>query len=265
MIFARWIATICVLVVVGDTCQARSPYELQKRREWILVGSGAALGLAAMLVIESVDPLTPEEIAQLNPDDINDFDRNSIAPYRDAEAGNGLLIASYMIPLTFLAYPDTRRDWKTLGVMWVEVTLTNLGINGLVKGLATRTRPYAYEPDTPVDIKTDVDARFSFYSGHTSSAAANCFFVANVFGDYLENKKAEVAIWTAAVVYPALTGYLRRDSGHHFRTDIMVGYSLGALVGYFVPELHKIRGANELSFYPTTVQGAAGVGVRFSF
>jgi membrane-associated phospholipid phosphatase len=265
LVSVRWIAVICVLIFVGDTCQAQSPYELQKRREWILIGSGAALSIAAIFVVENVDPLTIEEIARLDPDDINAFDRKAIAPYRDTNAGDALMFVSYMLPLTFFAYPDTKHDWKTIGVMWAEVTLINLGLNGVVKGLSTRTRPYVYDPDTPVDEKTAAEARLSFYSGHTSSAAANCFFVAKVFNDYLDSKRAKVAIWTAAAVYPALTGYLRRDSGHHFRTDVMTGYCVGALVGYFVPQLHKIRGKNELTLYPTTVQGTAGVGLCVAF
>jgi len=265
LVSVRWIAVICVLIFAGDTSQAQSPYELQKRREWILIGSGAALSIAALIVVENVDPLSIEEIARLDPDDINSFDRKSVEPYRDTLAGDALMAVSYMLPLTFFAYPDTRHDWKTIGVMWAEVTLINLGLNGVVKGLSTRTRPYVYDPDTPMDKKTTSEARLSFYSGHTSSAAANCFFVAKVFNDYLDSKKAKVAIWTAAAVYPALTGYLRRDSGHHFRTDLMTGYCIGALVGYVVPELHKIRGANELTLYPASVLGALGVGLRVAF
>jgi hypothetical protein len=40
---------------------------------------------------------------------------------------------------------------------------------------------------------------------------------------------------------------------------------MGALVGYFVPWLHRNRDANELSLYPTAVFGTAGVGLCFAF
>ena len=93
------------------------------------------MNVAAIVVVGNVDPLTIEEIARLDPDDVNAFDRRAIEPYRDTQAGDALLVVSYTLPLTFFAYPDTRHDWKTLGVIWAEVTLINLGLNGLVKGL----------------------------------------------------------------------------------------------------------------------------------
>jgi membrane-associated phospholipid phosphatase len=259
---ARLIITTIVAIVAAQACRADSPYQLEKSREWFLVGGGAVLGVSAIIVLDSVDPLTEEQIASLNPDDVNSFDRNSIAPYRDTASGDGLLIASYMLPATFLVYPVTRKDWQTLGVMWAEVTLLNLGLNGVVKGLTTRTRPYAYDAETPMEKKTEVDARFSFYSGHTSSAAANCFFVAKVFNDYLDDKRARAAIWAGAAIYPALTGYLRRDSGHHFRTDVIAGYCLGAIIGYCVPKLHESDGSSRISISTAPVMGGAGVGLR---
>lgn len=248
-----------------ETCLAQTPYELESRREWILVGTGAALSLAAVVVVENADPLTIEEINQLDLDDINSFDRSAVEPFRETEAGDALMYGSYLLPLTFLTYPETRHDWKMLGVMWAEVTLINLGLNGVVKGLALRTRPYVYDPNTPLDKKTTVEARLSFYSGHTSSAAANCFFVAKVFNDYLTSTTTRAIIWAGAAVYPALTGYLRRDSGHHFRTDVITGYCVGALVGYAVPWLHRSRDGRQLSLHPATVMGAAGVGLRIEF
>ena len=39
---------------------------------------------------------------------------------------------------------------------------------------------------------------------------------------------------------PAVTGYLRFKAGKHFPTDIIVGYGVGATIGYLVPELHKL-------------------------
>jgi membrane-associated phospholipid phosphatase len=261
----RLVVLVTLLMALSEACFAQSPYELEPKREWILLGSGAALSVAALIIVENVDPLTLQEINQLDPGDINSWDRGAIEPYRNTHAGDALLYASYLLPLTFLAYPDTKHEWKTLGVMWAEVTVINLGLNGVIKGLVLRTRPYAYDPDTPLEKKTAVDARLSFYSGHTSSAAANCFFVAKVFNDYLTDRKAKALIWTGAALYPALTGYLRRDSGHHFRTDVLTGYCVGALVGYFVPRLHRNRAANEVSLYPTTILDSAGVGLRFTF
>jgi membrane-associated phospholipid phosphatase len=266
--FARGIgALLLALNCVAWThdVAAQSPYDLETKREWFLLGGGAVLGISALAVINSVEPLTYEEIAALDPEDINGFDRDGVQPYRDTHAGDALLYASFVLPLTLLGPEETRADWKILGVMWAETVLLSAGINGVVKGLASRTRPYVYDPQTPEEKKLDRDARLSFYSGHTSATAANCFFVAKVFNDYLENRAAKAAIWTGAAVYPALTGYLRRDSGHHFRTDVIVGYCIGALVGYFVPELHRVKTTDRFSIYPAPLDGSVGLGMRVAF
>jgi len=261
----RLIILVCLLVGMGEKSLAQSPYDLGKNREWIFLGAGGTLSVAALILMENVDPLTIEEINRLDTGDINSFDRKAIEPFREARVGDGLLYASYVLPLTFLVHPDTKSDWRILGVMWGEVMLINLGLNGIVKSLALRTRPYVYDHETPLEKKTKAEARMSFYSGHTSAAAANCFFVATVFNDYMTNNKAKALVWAGAAIYPALIGYLRRDSGHHFRTDVYTGYCIGALVGYFVPRLHRNGTGRELSLYATSILGAAGVGFHFSF
>jgi hypothetical protein len=108
----RRIVLICLVLASSDACLAQSPYELESSREWILLGTGAVLGVAAVVAIGNVEPLTLEEIDQLDPGDINKFDREAIQPYRETETGDALLYASYLVPLTFLTYPDTRRDWR---------------------------------------------------------------------------------------------------------------------------------------------------------
>jgi len=253
------------LVAWARAGAAQPVYDLETKREWILLGSGAVLGISALAIIHNVEPLSLEEIAALDPEDINSFDRSGVRPYRDTHAGDALLYASFVLPLTLLGPGETREDWKTLGVLWAETVLIAAGVNGVVKGLVLRTRPYVYDPETPMDKKLATDARLSFYSGHTSATAANCFFVAKVFNDYLDNRAAKAAIWTGAALYPALTGYLRRDSGHHFRTDVITGYCIGALIGYFVPELHRERTMDKLSFYPVPVEGSVGLGMRVVF
>ena len=123
------------------------------------------------------------------------------------------------------------------------------GINLLTKTIVKRTRPYVYDPNTPLEKKQSVDARFSFYSGHTSTTAATTFFIARIFSDYLENTLTKTLIWTGAIVYPALVGYARRNTGNHFRTDVIVGYLIGASIGYFIPELHLRNDSFNISFY----------------
>lgn len=259
------VATVAVTIVaVAHTSVAQSPFRLAKTREVTLLGSGVALGVTSLVLLGNVDPLTIDEINALNPDDVNSFDRGAIEPYESSQSGNVLTGISYLLPLATFMRDDTKRDWQTIGVMWLEATALNLGINGVVKSTVLRTRPYVYDADTPLDKKTAESARLSFYSGHTTSTACNCFFMARVFSAYVESPKAKIAMWAGAATLPAVTGILRVDSGHHFRTDVIAGYLIGAGIGYFVPQLHAIAD-DRVSLHPVSVGGDPGVGVQIAF
>jgi membrane-associated phospholipid phosphatase len=258
-------AIVCILaLVVVAPCRAQGPYQLQRNREWVWLGTGAALSLGSLALISQVEPFTVSQLNALNVDHINTFDRNGMHPYRAAQNGDILAAATYLFPFTLLLRDDTRSDWRTLAVMWGEATLLDLGIVGVVKSLTDRARPYAYDPNAPLDQKTSVSARLSYYSGHTSGAAVNSFFVARVYSDYLTNRNAKIALWTGAAVIPAVVGYLRVDAGRHFRTDAITGYVVGAAIGYLVPELHR-HPSDRVSLHPASVLGDPGVGVSLAF
>jgi membrane-associated phospholipid phosphatase len=241
-----------------------SPFALDLKRELLIFGTATAMWATGTIAISGLDPLTDEQIYALNPEDVNKFDRTAIGVRRETQAGDALVNASIFLPLTFLIYADTRRDLGMLGVMAVEVLMLNHGLNWMAKGLTRRTRPFVYEPESPHHDKTKVNARLSFYSGHTSTAASMTFFTAKVFSDYLSNNTAKTLIWTAAAVYPALVGYLRRESANHFRTDVITGYIVGALIGYGIPLLHKSR-SNSLSLSPAISSSHFHFTIRYSF
>jgi len=257
---------IAMLVALLGTlpCRADSPYRLDSRREWILLGTGAALDVASLIMVSGVDSFTIDELNNLDTSNINSFDRNGMHPYRDSGVGDAVAAATYLLPLTFLANHDMHQDWRTLGVMWVEAVMLDLGVDGVVKAAVQRARPYAYDPNAPLDKRTESSARLSFYSGHTTGAAVNCFFVARVFSDYLSSGRAKAAIWTGAAIVPAVVGYIRVDSGHHFRTDVITGYVVGAAIGYLVPGMHR-HVPDRLSLQPASVLGSSGLALGVSF
>ena len=248
-----------------DSINFISPYKTELKKEIILLGSGALLNITGLIITNNITPLTEQEISELDVNDINSFDRNAIQPYRESLNGDLLLYGSFLLPLTFLANDNTRRDWQMLGVMWLEVMAIQSGINLITKSLVKRTRPYVYDPNTPLEKKQTVGARLSFYSGHTSTTAATTFYVARVFSDYLSNKTVKTLIWVGAAIYPALTGYLRRDTGNHFRTDVITGYLIGAAIGYFIPELHLRNEALDVSIYRNFYNGSVNLSLNYSF
>lgn len=248
---------------IAGASRAESPYETDRSQEWLWVGTGLALCGGGFFAAHKIDPLTPEQIAALSTDDINSFDRNTMKPYRADHAGDVLAISSFLFPFTLLARDDMRNDAGTLGVMWLEATAWTEGIAQVTKSIAKRARPYVYDPDAPDRLKTQKEARLSFYSAHATSAAMNGFFMAKVFSDYSDNKNAEIAMWTGAVIYPTVVGFFRVDSGHHFTTDAIVGVVTGAAVGYLVPALHHRD--HSVSVEPQSGGGGLGFSATFSF
>lgn len=242
-----------------------SPYSLNLTKELAIFGAGGAMLGISLILRNNMDPLTEEEVVLLDPMDINTFDRGAITRKQEMPAADLLLYCSLFLPLTFFAHEETRKDVGTLVVLAGEVFVFQLGLNYMAKVLAERTRPYCYNDNTSITEKTTVNAKLSFYSGHTSTTAAMSFFVARVFSDYLSNPNTKFIIWTSAVIYPALTGLLRVDSGSHFPTDILIGYITGALIGYFIPVLHKSKLKDTLAIRSVLTSDHVALGVRYSF
>ncbi len=242
-----------------------SPYSLDLAKELVIFGAGGAMLGVSLILKNNMDPLTEEEVALLDPMDVNAFDRGAIARKQEMPAGDLLLFGSVFLPLTFFAHEETRKDMGTLAVLAGEVIVFQWGLNFMTKVLTERIRPYCYDENTPISEKTTVNSKLSFYSGHTSTAAAMSFFVAKVFSDYLSNADVKFVIWTSAVVYPALTGLLRVDSGSHFPTDILIGYVTGALIGYIIPVLHKSKLKDNLAIHPVFSSDYVALGMSYNF
>jgi membrane-associated phospholipid phosphatase len=241
------------------------PYSLDLEKELAVYGVGGAMLIASMIVRSNIAPLTEEEVAALDPMDVPAFDRGTITSKKVVTAGDLLLLSSMFFPFTFFSHEETKKDINTLTVMTGEVFVLQLGLNFLVKALTQRVRPYCYDDNTPLTEKTTVSAKLSFYSGHTSTTAAMSFFVAKVFSDYLSSSSIKFVIWTSAAIYPALTGLLRLGSGSHFRSDIIVGYVTGALIGYLIPVLHKSKLKDHLAIHSVFSNDHIALGVKCSF
>ena len=242
-----------------------SPFKLDVTREALIYGAGIVSGITALALLSKLPPLTVDEVNALNPDDVNSFDRSAIGPKREDTTGDFLLFASYLLPLTFLAYEDTRRDFSKLLLMYGEVLIITGSLNGIVKGIVKRTRPYAYSDETPIEKRTTAEARVSFYSGHTAVTAAATYYMANVFTTYISNKTTQILIWSAAAIYPAVTAYLRVDSANHFPTDVIVGYLIGAGIGFLIPELHKAQKENKFSLGAMMTDRGSGLSLKWNF
>lgn len=243
------ISTLAI-IISQNSIQAQSPYELNWKKDGGLVALGGISAGLGLYTRTKVQLLTTSEIAALNNQNVNAFDRFATNNYSTSadKTSDVFWATTHALPFLFLANQKSRKDILKLGILYGEVAFITTGITLIIKSTAKRTRPFVYNSDAPLDKKLTRNARTAFLSGHTSISAANSFFAAKVFADYFPNSKWKPAIWTAAAIFPGITGYLRVRAGKHYPTDVIAGYALGAAVGILIPHWHKKKRKN-LSFY----------------
>ncbi len=234
-------------VLTAGTVQAESPYETTAGTEMTTIGSSAilfALGYWADLDSPNNRPLIPEEIATLDPVQINKFDRPTTRNWSPGAAHlSDIFMYSAMIaPLSLSLTENGSKEPLTVTLMHAETLLLNGGATYLFKNLFRRTRPFVYNtnPQIPDSLRRSRTARRSFPSGHTSTAFASMVFMATVYGQMNPDSDSTKWVWAGCLTTASVTGYLRYAAGYHYPTDILAGAALGAFAGWLVPQMHEI-------------------------
>ncbi len=259
-----------ILLAFATPCAASQvqesfPYELDQRLDVGLTAGGVALFAGAAAVYWGQEPLTAEEIAMLDPADINGFDRSATTQWSTTarDVSNGLVLPLMAAPLVLaIATPGSRQSW-TVAAMYGEVLLVGNGLGELLNGVTNRTRPFVYndDPAIPDEARFEVDARRSFPSGHTTNAFAAAVFLSSVYAKLHPGSSARTWMWAGSLTLAATTGYMRYQGGKHYPTDIISGAIRGSLVGWAVPKLHEVDGIN-LTIAPSRGGIAIGLMLR---
>ncbi len=217
-------------------------YALTYKFDVPLATAGLGLNFAYFLLDKKSEPLQPSFIASLDRMQINAFDRSAAYNWsRPAALGSDVVMyGAIAAPSLLFLDKNIRKDYGKVGVIWAQTMALNTGLTNITKVLVKRTRPYVYNPNTPEHYKLERDARYSFFSGHTSVTASMSFMTAKIFSDYNPGSKALPYVWTTAAIVPATVAFLRWRAGKHYASDVIVGYLTGAAVGFLVPHLHKI-------------------------
>jgi membrane-associated phospholipid phosphatase len=255
----------CKYCIHGDH-QSGSPYTINFKNE--IPYFATSLGLLGtgflMKEINGKTPFTVDELDDLDPSNINSFDKGAIFnnSLKAREYSNYTLISGALLPLYFLSNHHTKKDFLPLLVMGVEVFSITSALTLNTKYAFNRTRPLAYNPEFSNELRTDETSRISFFSGHTAQTAGFSFFMAKVITDYHPNMKlgTKTAIWSFAIALPAVTGYFRVKGGKHFNTDVITGFAIGGAIGWLVPHLHKTKKPDsKLTMSPFNYNRATGL------
>ncbi len=219
----------------------RQTYELRKIH--IVYGSVSLLSFGAFYGLQQkVTPLTELQVNALNPASIPSYDRVAIHHYDiTARKLSNILIYSSFIAKAAIFRKESKKDILAIGIVGYQTLLLSQAIaNGFQLGVL-RTRPYAYNPDVPLNMRTSRDARFSFFSGHTVTSSSLCFTTAFAYRMYYPESRYKKWVWASAIAIPALEGYLRVKAGKHYPSDVITGYLVGLGTSYLMHHLHKSK------------------------
>ncbi len=237
----RILFLLCSISFFAAEAQRENPFHLNRNRELVISSLGILSTSIGYLHNQQISPLSETEIQNLSVNDIPNFERGVIK-YNSEKAALWSDVGQYVsigLPFSFLAFRPSKKESLTHIIMLQEVLGLTVGLTQLTKGIALRTRPYAYNPNISLQKKTASDARFSLFSGHTSFSSALGFFSASVIAAYSDNNSLKTFSWIGAATLPAVVGLLRVHSGEHFYSDVIAAYLVGGGIGWLIPQLHK--------------------------
>ncbi len=231
-------AVLLPAILFACLAQGQTTLDLRLSRELTLTGIG--LGLNGFALWQSTGSHTPLALPA-DPLAVNGFDRIATRQWDLGahRASNVVLITSVVGALS--ASVITRAGDRPLMPVAIlaEASLITTGLTGVVKELVGRPRPYVYNPDVPEHYRNSDEAYASFWSGHTANTASLTFSCATLVQYSDASIGMKTATWIGAAVIPATMGFLRVKAGRHFPTDVIVGYVVGAAVGFAVPYVHR--------------------------
>lgn len=228
---------ILLSMMVSHRVFPQKPLENFSTADGFIVGIGVAMDIGLRLIKSKSRPTKSSEINGFDAIALNNL---SLKAKRSSDIFlRGVGPAGYVGGQ--FAYRDPRRSiYLTLETMLItDVT------NQLAKKIIQRRRPFTYNDkiihggNCSAYDRDHTNANLSFYSGHTSHVAAMVFFTNTMLWYYKPGYRDQGWAWIVSGALPAIVGYQRVRAGKHFPTDVMVGYLIGAAVGYLVPRLHE--------------------------
>jgi membrane-associated phospholipid phosphatase len=243
-------------------------YKLKPAIDVPLSLAGSAWTLYAFSKIYDRDPSSIEKIQSLRTNNIPGFDRWAADIYSEkaAEASDLFFYGSMPLPILLMLDKKIRKDAGKIALLYLEA----MSVTGVIYSgssyLTSRYRPYAYNPEAPMDLRIRGGAKNSFFAGHVALVGTSTFFMAKVFSDYHPDSKIKWMPYTIASVATGATAYLRHRGGRHFPSDILIGTALGPLSGILIPHFHKNKNVEDRNFTILPFTGkASGISIVYNF
>ncbi|MHA4810008.1 phosphatase PAP2 family protein [Flavitalea flava] len=234
-----------------DSSTGIRPYHVNRFTTGGIIAAGLGTDYFAIARIKDKSQISEVELQNLSTVEINPIDRwalhQNTSNYKTYKKISDAIQAPLYIILPALLGLDKkiRKDWLDILFMYIEghtITFTFYNYSWLGPTFQNKYRPLTYYSGLPLADRENGGNRNSFYSGHVASTAFTTFFIAKVYCDYHpEIGAGKYLVYSAALIPPAIMGYLRVRSLAHFPSDDLVGLTLGAAIGIVLPELHKFK------------------------
>jgi hypothetical protein len=232
---------LLLLACKGTAIFSQKPagYQINKTRDALMASASLGAFGACYYFQTKVPSLSPYQVSQLDPSVIPSYDRIAVHQYDvTARKLSNILIYSTFLARVGIFYTKKKpNNMIAIGVVGYQSIFLSQALAAGAK-LTLRNRPFMYNPDAPLDLKTETDARFSFFSAHTTTVSTICFTTALAYQVYFPDSRYKKWIWASAITLPALEGYLRVKAGKHYPSDVVTGYLIGLGSSYLMHKLH---------------------------
>jgi membrane-associated phospholipid phosphatase len=177
------------------------------------------------------------------------------------------MYSGFALPIAVALIDGKQRNrFGQVLVLYTETMAVTGAMFSITAGAVNRARPLVYASHAPMEVRMSKNSQRSFYAGHTASVASATFFMAKVFNDFHPDSKLRPWIWALGAAVPAYIGYSRYKSGHHFLSDNIIGYVVGAASGILIPHWHKTSKLKKnMSIVPVIGQDYRGMSLAYKF
>lgn len=242
---------IIPIILLLCSFNVKAQFNLNANTDITLLPLGVISSTVGNIMTYHNEPLTNDDFAGIDQLNIPFFDRwNTSYNPTYAEVSDILLALQFISPLTYSFASEYKPQFQTNAIMYLETMSLNYGLNSITKSIVGRFRPLSYDTATIADVLYDYDTRYSFYSGHSSTAFASAVFNIIVLTSQSGGLNKTIGV-TLNIVNATAIATLRVLAAKHFFSDVLVGAIIGSGIAYLTTELHKdIPKSNVDTFEP---------------
>ena len=231
-----------VLCILSGSCflNASDVYRLDFKTETAVIAPSLFLGSYSLFQYQRQTDLSRESVENLSISNINFFDRPATQNFSPtaSKISDFILIACLIAPFALNLDGNIAKESNEVNFITAETFMFTASLVSISKTNIQRKRPYVYNENVDIRVRTAKASQHSFFSAHTALAFSGAMLTAKMIDDFYPDKNNFVIYATAATT-ASVVGYLRYKSGKHFPTDIIVGAIIGTGAALLVPYIHK--------------------------